>query len=59
MPPIAPPDMPFFSVDPAAVGVLEALGVVVAETLVGVALESEDADREMGSEVEGVAVAWS
>lgn len=59
MPPIAPPDMPFFSVDAATVGVLVALGVVVAKTLVAVALESEDAGRDAGSEVDGVAVAWS
>ena len=54
MPPIAPPDMPFFASDTGAA--LE-LGVVVAEMLAAVALESEDADKETGSEVVGVAVA--
>lgn len=51
MPPIAPPDMPFFSVDSPEV--LLALEVVVVETL-----NSEDADREAGRDVVGVAVAW-
>lgn len=54
MPTIAPPDTPFFSEGSAKVGVLVALGDIVAETL-----ESEDAESETGREVVGVAVAWS
>lgn len=61
MPPIAPPDMPFFSVDSVAGGSVTT-EVAVAVVLAGIVadpLDSEDADNDTGSGIVGVAVAWS
>lgn len=62
MPPIAPPDMPFLSVDSVAGGSVTtevAVAVVLAGIVADPPLDSEDADNDTGSGVVGVAVAWS
>ena len=62
MPPIAPPDMPFFSSVGSASGefvIAEVADASVLAGMVAVPLDSEDADSDTGSEVVGVADAWS
>jgi hypothetical protein len=61
MPPIAPPDMPFFSVGWVS-GTSVTTEVAVASVLASMfadPLESDDADNDTGSDVVGVADAWS